>query len=107
VLKWLCYAHFYSVTWLLSAWRMILVSIMEELSDASKRIVGSKQVIKHAGSLKNGKVYIARDADEPLIEKLKQECEKHNIEYDVSHTMQQIGSASGIEVGSACAAVKR
>ncbi len=83
------------------------MGIVEELSDASRRIVGSKQVIKHAGSLKDGKVYIAMDADEPLIKKLKETCEKHSIEYDISHTMQQIGSASGIEVGSACAAVKR
>ena len=83
------------------------VGIVEDLFDAEKRIVGSKQVIKQAESLKGGKVYIAKDADEPLIEKLKEACEKHNIEYDMSHTMQQIGSASGIEVGSACAAVKR
>ena len=83
------------------------MGIVEDLFDAEKRIVGSKQVIKQAESLKGGKVYIAKDADEPLIEKLKEACEKHNIEYDMSHTMQQIGSASGIEVGSACAAVKR
>lgn len=83
------------------------MGIVEDLFDAEKRIVGSKQVIKQAGSLKGGKVYIAKDADEPLIEKLKEACEKHSIEYDMSHTMQQIGSASGIEVGSACAAVKR
>ena len=83
------------------------MGIVEDLYDSNKRIVGSKQVIKHAGSLKGGKVYIAKDADEPLIVKLREACEKHSIEYDMSHTMQQIGNASGIEVGSACAAVKR
>ncbi len=83
------------------------MGIVEDLSDSEKRIVGSKQVIKQADSLKGGKVYIAKDADEPLIEKLMQACEEHSIEYDISHTMHQIGSASGIQVGSACAAVKR
>lgn len=83
------------------------MGMVDDLSDPSKRIVGSKQVIKHAGSKIISKVFIAKDADEPLIRKLKETCEMHGIEYDMSHTMQQIGYASGIEVGSACAALKK
>ena len=80
------------------------MGIVEELSKASERIVGSKQVMKLASSCELAKVYIAKDADAPLIEKLRQACEKHGIEYDMSATMHQIGSACNIEVGSACAA---
>ena len=83
------------------------MSMVDDLSDPGKRIVGSKQVIKHAGRFSYSKVFIAKDADEPLIEKLKQTCERNAIEYDMSHTMQQIGTASGIEVGCAAAAVRR
>lgn len=83
------------------------MGIVDELSDSEKRVVGSKQVIKHAGASKIGKVFIAKDADEFLVDKLKQTCEKHEIQYDMSHTKQQIGSACNIEVGSACAATKR
>jgi len=93
--------------WLLSAWRFRFVGIVDELSDSCTRVVGSKQVMKFAGANKFAKVYIARDADELLTSKLKQTCEKHGIEYDTSHTMQQIGNACKIEVGSACAATYR
>ena len=83
------------------------MGMVQELSDPSKRIVGSKQVIKHAGNFAFRKVFIAKDADEELIVRLKETCDKHSIKYDLSHTMQQTGNASGIEVGSACAAVRR
>lgn len=83
------------------------MGMVQELSDPSKRLVGTKQVIKYASESVFKKVFIAKDADEELIERLKETCEKHRIEYDMSHTMQQIGNASGIEVGSACAAVRR
>ena len=80
------------------------MGIVDELSDSSSIVVGSKQVIKLACADKFGKVYIARDADELLIDKLMQTCEKHGIDFDMSYTMQQIGSACNIEVKSACAA---
>jgi large subunit ribosomal protein L7A len=89
----------------LSAWRVKLVGIVEELSCADARVVGSKQVIRFAGTSELRKVYIAKDADEQLTDKLRQMCEKYGIEYDMSCTMHQIGSACNIEVGSACAAI--
>jgi large subunit ribosomal protein L7A len=52
-----------------------------------------------------GKVYIARDADEEIAERLRLACEKHGIPADTTYTMHQIGSACGLEVGSACAGV--
>lgn len=83
------------------------MGMVQDLSDPGKRLVGTKQVIKYASESAFKKVFIAKDADEELIERLKETCEKHRVEYDMSHTMQQIGNASGIEVGSACAAVRR
>ena len=80
------------------------MGIVEELSDSGSIVVGSKQVMKLACADKFGKVYIGRDADKLLTGKLIQTCEKHGIDYDMSHTMQQIGSACNIEVKSACAA---
>jgi large subunit ribosomal protein L7A len=80
------------------------VGIIEELSNERARVVGSKQVLKLVGTSELGKVYIAKDADETLAQTLKQACEKYGMVYDMSHTMQQIGSACNIEVKSACAA---
>lgn len=51
------------------------------------------------------KVYIAKDADETVIEKIKHVCAKHGVPYDMAHTMHQIGNACHIEVGSSCAGV--
>jgi large subunit ribosomal protein L7A len=51
------------------------------------------------------KVYIARDADEDIALRLRNECAKHGIPVDTAYTMHQIGSVCGLEVGSACAGV--
>ncbi len=78
--------------------------MLHELS-AQKRVAGLKQVLRCArlGTLE--KVYIAKDADEDIIKMLVSECNKHRIPKDMSLTMHQIGSACGIEVGSACAGI--
>ena len=76
-----------------------------ELSCPKQRVVGTKQVLRYANAFMLNKVYIAKDADEEIIGKLKDVCERNNIKYDMTFTMHQIGSACEIEVGSACAAV--
>ncbi len=78
-----------------------------DLSSPKSRIVGLKQVLRYAREDMLGKVFIARDADETITERLKQTCEKYRIPYDATHTMHQIGSACQIDVGSACAGVKK
>lgn len=75
-----------------------------ELS-GQERVAGLKQVMRCARESSLDKVYIAKDADEDIIERLKSECVKHRIPYDMSLTMYQIGAACEIEVGSACAGV--
>jgi len=83
------------------------LSMVAELSDRKLRVVGSKQVLRYAAEAVLKKVYIAKDADEALTERLRAACEAHGIAVDMTHTMQQIGSACHIDVGSACAAVKK
>lgn len=75
-----------------------------ELS-GQERVAGLKQVMRCARESALDKVYIAKDADEDIIAKLKVECDKHRIPYDMSLTMYQIGAVCEIEVGSACAGV--
>ena len=83
------------------------VSMVQELSHPKTRVVGSKQVLRYAGEFLLKKVFIAKDADETVVARLKEACRAHGIECDMSHTMQQIGSACQIDVGSACAAVRK
>lgn len=74
---------------------------------SNKRVVGLKQVQRFARMGQLGRVYIARDADEHVTQKLLLVCDKYSIPYDMTHTMHQIGNACGIEVGSSCAGVLR
>jgi len=83
------------------------LGMVEELSDPSGRVAGLKQVLRYARSGALVKVYIARDADEEIILRLIAVCEKYGIPADTTHTMHLIGSACGLEVGSACAGVIR
>jgi large subunit ribosomal protein L7A len=79
--------------------------MVDELADPKQRVAGLKQVMRCARAGELGKAYIARDADEEIVTRLKAVCEKHSIPADLMHTMYQIGSACGLEVGSACAGV--
>ncbi len=83
------------------------MNMVHELSCEQTRVVGMKQVLRYAQLSMLKKVFIAKDADEAIIEKLEYACEQKKIGKDISHTMHQIGSACHIEVGSACAAVKK
>ena len=80
------------------------MSMVHELSE-QERVAGLKQVMRYARMSMLDKVYIAKDADEDIITKVKAECDKHRIPYDMTLTMHQIGTACEIEVGSACAGV--
>lgn len=82
------------------------MGMVHELS-GPERVAGLKQVMRYARESALDKVFIAKDADEDIITKLKAECEKHKIAYDMSLTMHQIGTACEIEVGSACAGVMK
>ena len=83
------------------------MSMVEELSDPLGRVAGLKQVLRCARSGMLVRAYVARDADEEIITRLIAVCEKQGIPADTTHTMHQIGSACGLEVGSACAGVLR
>jgi len=83
------------------------LNMVEELSDPNGRVAGLKQVLRCARLSMLEKVYIARDADEEIVVQLRDVCERPGIPMDMTYTMHQIGSACGLEVGSACAGVLR
>ena len=81
------------------------MSMVHELSDPNRRVAGSKQVMRYARLSALEKVFVAKDADEAVINSLQSVCDMYHIPFDMSHTMHQLGSACEIEVGSACAGV--
>ena len=69
-----------------------------------KMVVGSKQLRK---ALENGRakfVFLAENADPAITEPLAERCELNHVSYAWVRTMQELGSACGIEVGAAAAA---
>ena len=76
---------------------------LKELANA-RLVVGSKQLRK---ALENGRakfVYLAENADPAITEPILAQCEKNHVSYAWVRTMQELGSACGIEVGAAAAA---
>ena len=69
-----------------------------------KVVVGAKQLRK---ALQKGVarcVYLAENADPALTEPIEARCKVNHVSYAWVRTMQELGSACGIEVGAAAAA---
>ena len=69
-----------------------------------KVVVGAKQLRK---SLQSGQacfVYLAEDADPAITGPIAALCKENMVSYAWVHSMKDLGSACGIEVGAAAAA---
>ena len=78
--------------------------MLENLKN-SKRAVGLKQTLKAVDKGKAEVVFLAKDADEKLLDGLKQACIENSVEIVYVDNMQQLGKACNIEVGAAAAAI--
>ena len=70
----------------------------------SKMVVGAKQLRKALESGRAKFVYLAENADPAITEPILAKCEMNHVSYTWVRTMQELGSACGIEVGAAAAA---
>ncbi|MBQ7760051.1 MAG: ribosomal L7Ae/L30e/S12e/Gadd45 family protein [Acidaminococcaceae bacterium] len=78
---------------------------LDELMQAEKRTVGVKQTEKAVAKGSALKVYVARDADERVTEKLVELCEEKAVTVVKVETMHELGKACGIHVKAAAAAI--
>ena len=69
-----------------------------------KMVVGSKQLRKALESGRAKFVYLAENADPAITDPIVERCEMNHVSYTWIRTMQELGSACGIEVGAAAAA---
>lgn len=78
--------------------------ILDELKNSNK-VIGSKQVKKAVikGSVR--KVYIASNAEPHIVNPLRELCNEYKVEVEESRSMEVLGNACGIEVGSAAVAL--
>ncbi len=66
----------------------------------SKKAVGLKQSLKALQNSEVKTVIIAKDADERIIEEVKDVCDKNEIEVIYVDEMKKLGKACNIDVGA-------
>ena len=71
----------------------------------SRFVVGAKQLRKALQSGRARCVYLAQDADPAITVPIEERCQSEAIPCVWVATMRELGSACGIEVGAAAAAV--
>lgn len=78
--------------------------MLEGLKDG-KKAVGIKQTLKAVENGAATTVFIASDADEKVVGKLKELCSKTSVQIAYADSMKLLGKACSIEVGAAAAAL--
>ncbi|AZV58757.1 MULTISPECIES: ribosomal L7Ae/L30e/S12e/Gadd45 family protein [Clostridium] len=69
------------------------------------KVVGLKQTVKAIKNSTAKTVYIAKDADDKLIQSVKVLIDDNSPELIYIDTMKELGKLCGIDVGAATAAV--
>ena len=71
----------------------------------NKIVVGAKQLRKALNKGLARYVYLAENADPAVTEPLEALCQNQHVSYAWVRSMQELGTACGIEVGAAAAAI--
>ncbi len=77
----------------------------KELETAKNKLVGTKQVLRALAADEVAVIYIAKDADGAIQEKILKAAESVQVIY--ADSMQALGEHCGIDVRTACAAIKK
>jgi large subunit ribosomal protein L7A len=78
--------------------------LLEGLATKDK-VTGLKQTRRAVSAGRAGLVYLACDADPWLTEPLRALCEQMNVTVENGGTMEALGRAAGISVGTAAVAL--
>ncbi|WP_040953131.1 50S ribosomal protein L7ae-like protein [Gorillibacterium massiliense] len=77
----------------------------EEVKQAEKLSIGTKQATRMVELGRASEVYVAKDADPRITNKIVNLCKKSGVKVTYVDSMKQLGKACGIEVGAAMAAI--
>jgi large subunit ribosomal protein L7A len=72
---------------------------------AAKKAIGAKQTVKSVERGQVEVVFLASDAENRVVQPIRELCSKKNIAVQETLTMQELGQACGIAVGAAAVAV--
>lgn len=78
---------------------------MLESLKGSNKTIGIKQSLKAVENGNAKTVFIAKDAEEKVVGKLKTLCEEKSVTVIYVDSMKQLGKACGIEVDAAAASL--
>lgn len=73
----------------------------------ARKVIGVKQLRKALRDETVAEVFFASDADPRLTAPLMELCKASGVPFETVPTMAELGSACGIDVGSAAAAILR
>lgn len=79
----------------------------KELETAKNKLVGTKQVLRAIAADEVEVLYIANDADAEIRGKILAAANGRDINVVYADNMQELGETCGIEVCTACAAIKK
>ena len=75
------------------------------LSQADKRVVGTKQVLRALSEDRAARVFLGKDADGFIYHRINGLCEEKNVPVTVVDSMQELGRLCTVDVKTASAAV--
>ena len=84
-----------------------MADLYKELKTAENRLVGTKQVLRAIAADEIEVLYIAKDADADLRGKILAAAAGRNLSVVYADNMRELGETCGIEVCTACAAIKK
>lgn len=70
-----------------------------------KKVVGIKQSVKAIKKSEGKTIYIAKDADDKLIEPIVNLAKENAVEIVYINTMKELGKLCGIDVGATTALI--
>ena len=79
--------------------------VLEKLKTADK-VVGTRTTLKAIEAGKCVHAFVAEDADVFITRRVTELCQKMGVEYTRVETMKLLGEACGVQVPTACAAIK-
>ena len=76
----------------------------QELQNAEKRVVGTKQVLRALNGSNAARVFLAKDADGFIYHRINSLCEETKTPVTMVDTMQELGKLCAVGVKTAAAA---
>ena len=75
--------------------------LMEQIG-AGQKVIGFKQVLRHAQENRLSVIYLAKDADLHIASALQAAAKDRRVPVETALSRKTLGEACGIDVGAAC-----